>query len=344
MDIRLFQRSRVAVLGASLLMISSACSSTAPGSALIDPGSGAASSSGGSSSGAGTGTSGGSINGLGGSLNLGGDLGVGGGVGGNPGNGVPEVCDGVDNNENGIIDDVDVGMDGVCDCLSIATLGTIGPWSDGGNIFVDWLNQRSPQGATALGDQVLTPELLAPFQIIVTLHVSTVEVSRGMVMVPANHAYSPEEAAAFQGWVESGGGAMTTIGYTSDESNEVANVNLLLGTVGMGYSTTALDLSGFIQNWTAHPVTMGVSNINTDNGVEPAGGGTTLALTQDGGIALQVTQASAGRAVVWGDEWITYDSEWQDVQDQQVELFWLNILKWLSPPDTCQVAIPPIVQ
>jgi hypothetical protein len=44
---------------------------------------------------------------------------------------------------------------------------------------------------------------------------------------------------------------------------------------------------------------------------------------------------------VWGDEWITYDSEWQDVEDQQVELFWLNILKWLSPPMTCQVPIPP---
>ncbi len=29
----------------------------------------------------------------------------------------PEVCDGIDNDGNGIIDDVDVGHDGVCDCL-----------------------------------------------------------------------------------------------------------------------------------------------------------------------------------------------------------------------------------
>jgi len=57
-------------------------------------------------------------------------------------------------------------------------------------------------------------------------------------------------------------------------------------------------------------------------------------------VALQVLQAGEGRVVVWGDEWITYDSEWADVKDQQVELFWLNILKWLSPPGECQVPIP----
>ncbi len=33
--------------------------------------------------------------------------------------------------------------------------------------------------------------------------------------------------------------------------------------------------------------------------------------------------------------------KWADVKGQQVELFWLNILKWLSPPKTCQVPIPP---
>ena len=30
-----------------------------------------------------------------------------------------------------------------------------------------------------------------------------------------------------------------------------------------------------------------------------------------------------------------------DVEEQQVELLWLNILKWLSSPLTCQVPIPP---
>jgi hypothetical protein len=193
----------------------------------------------------------------------------------------------------------------------------------------------------SLGDQVLTPELLAPLQVIVVLHVATMEVSNDDRTSPAVHAYGDSETAAFGAWVENGGGVMTTIGYTNDEAAEVVNVNRLLGSVGMGYSTSNLALTDFVQEWMPHPVTMGVENIFTDNGVEPEGGGMTVAVGDSDRVALQVTQAEDGRVVVWGDEWITYDSEWEDVDDQQVELFWLNILKWLSPPMTCQVPIPP---
>jgi len=257
--------------------------------------------------------------------------------------GTSEVCDGIDNDGNGIADDVDAGGDGVCDCLNIATLGQIGPWSDGGNVFETWLNARSPLGATDLNDEVLTPELLTPFNVVVVLHVDTTSVSNGDRMAAAHHTFSDTEATAFGAWVQAGGGVMTTIGYTGDEAAEVVNVNRLLAAVGMGYSATNLDLTGHVQAWDEHPVTLGVTNIFTDNGVEPAGtAATTIARGQaDGQPALQVTQAGSGRVVVWGDEWITYDSEWADVEEQQVELFWLNILKWLSPPLTCQVPIPP---
>jgi len=189
---------------------------------------------------------------------------------------------------------------------------------------------------------VLTAELLAPLQVIVVLHASTIAaVNEGAGrMAPAHHAFSAAEASAFGAWVQAGGGVMTTIGYNGDEAAEVVNVNLLLGSVGMGYSTTNLDLTDDVEAWVEHPVTMGVSTIFTDNGVEPSGGGTVVARGNDNRVALEVMQAGGGRVVVWGDEWITYDSEWADVQGQQVELFWLNILKWLSPPLTCQVPIP----
>lgn len=270
------------------------------------------------------------------------DLTTGGGAGGAP-NAEPEVCDGVDNDGNGIVDDVDEGGDGVCDCLTIGTLGQIGPWSNGGNVFETWLNARSPLGATDLGDQVLTAEVLAPFQVIVVLHVDTTSVSNDDRTAAAHHEFSADEATAFGAWVEAGGGVMTTIGYTGDEAAEVANVNRLLNTLGMGYSATNLDLTGFIDDWDAdHPVTMGVSNIFTDNGVEPAGtAGIVVAHNAEGMPALEVAETGSGRVVVWGDEWITYDSEWEDVEEQQVELFWINILKWLSPPMTCQVPTPP---
>ncbi|HEX6767181.1 MAG TPA: hypothetical protein VF103_16905 [Polyangiaceae bacterium] len=257
------------------------------------------------------------------------------------GNGSSEVCDGVDNDGNGVVDDVDAGGDGVCDCLNIGTIGTIGPWSDGGNIFAAWLDARTPLGAVALGDQMLTPELLAPLQVIVVLHVATEAAVNGERMSPAHHVFSDDEVAAFGDWVRRGGGVMTTIGYNGDEAAEVVNVNRLLADVGMGYSTRNLGLTNYVREWMPHPVTEGVRNIFTDNGVEPEGSGETVAMGQGNRIALQVMETESGRVVVWGDEWITYDSEWADIEDQQVELFWLNILKWLSPPRTCQVPIPP---
>ena len=41
-----------------------------------------------------------------------------------PGDGSDEVCDGVDNDGDGIVDNRDSERDGVCDCLAIANLGS----------------------------------------------------------------------------------------------------------------------------------------------------------------------------------------------------------------------------
>lgn len=295
--------------------------------------------SGGSANGSGANGSGGTL-----MINLGGSALNGEGGDSHVGDGTPEVCDGIDNDSNGIIDDVDAGHDGVCDCLNIATVGHIGPWSNGGDIFASWLNARSPIGAVALADDELTAENLKKFQIVVVLHAATQTIENNGVTAPAHHVFSDAETSAFDAWVRGGGGVMTTIGYTNDEANEVVNVNLLLAKLGMGYSTERLNLTGNVQDWIAHPVTDGITNIFTDNGVEPDGpSGMTIAHGGDK-VALQVAQVGDGRAAIWGDEWITYDSEWSDVKGQQVEHFWLNLLKWLSPPTQCQVPIPPRVK
>jgi hypothetical protein len=241
-----------------------------------------------------------------------------------------EVCDGVDNDGNGIIDDVDVGNDGICDCLRIATIGAPGKWGQG-DVFAAWLNARSVKGAVALESKVLDRALLDQYQVIVAQDVSTI-----------GRTYSAQEIAALGDWVKAGGGLLTLIGYA--DSKERANVNALLATFGMSYGSAGiLPKNGGstipVKGWVAHPVTQGVAMVGVDNGYPVEGNGIALA-SEQGHTLLRAQEVGSGHALVWGDEWITYNSEWSGHPEYQVTLFWLNMIKWLTPAKECQVPIP----
>lgn len=282
-------------------------------------------STGGGGSGAGSGSGGG--------LNVGGGSSGGGAGDGGVVTGNEDKCDGIDNDKNGIIDDVDVGKDGVCDCLRIATLGEPGTVGQP-NVFDAWLAARSTYGTTPLKDKTLTADLLKEFQIIVSQNVSD------------NHAYSAAEVGALGTWIKAGGGFMTLIGYAGP--SEIQNVNQLLAPFGMSYGPEQiLQKSGAntipVTNWVKHPVTNGVSQIGVDNGYPVNGAGLALASEQSWTV-LRAQEVSAGKVLMWGDEWLTFDSEWKGHPEYQVELFWLNALKWLSPANNCQVPIPPSIK
>ena len=55
----------------------------------------------------------------------------------------------------------------------------------------------------------------------------------------------------------------------------------------------------------------------------------------------KVQEVGKGHVFLSGDEWITYNSEWNDHPDYQVQQMWLNTIKWLTVAGQCQVTIPP---
>lgn len=242
--------------------------------------------------------------------------------------GQEDLCDGIDNNGNGIVDDVDVGSDGICDCLRIATLGVPGRWGEG-DVFETWLNSRSNNGAVDLGDTVLSAEVLSPYQVIVAQDLST------------GHVYSAEEVQALDAWVKAGGGFMTLIGYADPDMLD--NVNMLLSSFGLSYGPDqALPRRGGqtvpVTEWLPHPVTEGITQIGVDNGYVVQGGSPIA--TEQGAQMLIPFETELGHVLAWGDEWITYNSEWTEHPEYQVELFWVNAIKWLTPSSDCQVPIP----
>jgi hypothetical protein len=50
------------------------------------------------------------------------------------------------------------------------------------------------------------------------------------------------------------------------------------------------------------------------------------------GLAHQ-TAMDGGRVIVWGDEWLTFDSDWQGYAD--VQQFWVQMVSWAKPQDFC---------
>ncbi len=246
---------------------------------------------------------------------------------------VEVTCDLVDNDCDDVVDNVDVGNDGICDCLSIGIIGNTG-YNPSAN-FEAWLeDQGTVVQRTLLANNpgVVTPAFLAQYDLLL---VDRIE-----------RSLSPEEAAAIAAFVKDDGrGVITLIGYNFDNNNpgpERDRANTVLAPFGLAYQGGYIHVNGgviptFDQ---VHPVSMGIFDVNLAGGMVPVdngnqGSSTIFATVPQGnaGLAHQTAMMDGGRVVVWGDEWITFDSDWlgyADVQD-----FWVNLVNWAKPQDFC---------
>ena len=243
--------------------------------------------------------------------------------------GMETQCNGSDDDSNGVIDDVDIAGDGVCDCLAIAALGLHGEWG-GGNVLSGWLAERIERSVEELEPAQLTAEGLAPYHLLIVRDVSS------------NHtpglSFSAEQVSALWEWVRSGGGLMTLIGYS--DATEIYNVNRLLEPFSLNYGSEQIvqgqGQAAPVSQWFEHPVSEGVERLGADNGYPVAGQGFTFAAEQGYDLGKAATIGD-GHVLVWGDEWITYESEWLGDAGFQVARFWQNALRWLTRATECQV-------
>ena len=236
------------------------------------------------------------------------------------------VCDGKDDDCNGKIDDVDVGKDGICDCLSIGIIGS--PGSNPSADFQAWLKakgttvERKHETATETFDAAL----LDKYDVLI------------LDRLPRD--YTAPEAAALKAWVEAGGGFVSMTGYTGSPAPDFYT-NTLLAPFGLQYQPGLLTEPVTI--FATHPVTAGLTSVTFAGGylvkdLGGSGGTSTVLGSISAGPVAFAHERGKGRAVVWGDEWIEFDSEWKTLP--QIEKLWVNLIAWIGPQTSCQVTGP----
>ncbi|MDI1436844.1 ThuA domain-containing protein [Polyangium sorediatum] len=242
-----------------------------------------------------------------------------------PTSAVETTCDGKDDDCNGRVDDVDVGKDGICDCLRLGIVG--GPGSNPSSNFQAWLTERgtSVERTHQTPGEVFDAAFLDKYDV--------------LIFDRLTRPYTAEEASALAAWVGMRGGFVAMTGYTDAEPDFYTNT--LLAPFGLAYQPGLY--SEPVTMFAAHPVTAGLSSVTFLGGylVKDLGGsgGTSAAIGSiSAGPVAFAHERGKGRAVVWGDEWIEYDSEWQALPE--IEQLWVNILAWIGPQDSCQVTVP----
>jgi hypothetical protein len=236
------------------------------------------------------------------------------------------ICDGKDDDCNGQVDDVDVGKDGICDCLRIGIIGN--PGSNPSANFQAWLQARGTtvERTHQTAAEAFDAALLDKYDV--------------LIFDRLPREYTTAEAATLQTWMEARGGFVSMTGYTGAVAPDFYT-NTLLAPLGLEYQPGLH--SEPVTMFAVHPVTEGLTSVTFAGGylvqdLGPNGGKSTVIGSISAGPVAFTHERGKGRAVVWGDEWIEFDSEWKSLPE--IEKFWVNMIAWIGPQDSCQVSVP----
>ncbi len=278
--------------------------------------------------------------------------------------------------------DPDSGMvcdnTGKCTCINIAEFGKTGAFGlqgqDSTTAFQQWLNSKSTAQVDVYATRTtLTPDLLSKYQVIILQDLTDVVANSSQ----SNYwTYSADEVAAVADWVQNKGGAIISLtGYFSDNAYEIGPTNQLLAFSGISYnpddiieqSDCPIDPAKNqqlcycwgnsipITAWNpAEQMTQDITAIGAFRGRSiNAPAGASIFATFNGKNVAVGAKVGAGRVFAFADEWVTYNSQWNDStltvplanysnpgdpcnghlpsQEFQIPQFWFNTISWCQP-------------
>jgi hypothetical protein len=200
--------------------------------------------------------------------------------------------------------------------------------------------------------------------------------------------YTDADAAALYDWVTNKGGAIIAMsGYFSDTAVEIQPLNQLLAPFGITYDSdttfTSTDCPnppslcycayGSIpfDNWTSAvpDITKNLKKIGVfmARSIKCSGADCqvvatdTVDTTAQSNILGVAKVVGSGRVFAWGDEWVTYTSQWGLTPDPQydnavkyaqcvgytpmtsytVPQFWYNVFRWVAQTTCLTIVVPP---
>ena len=151
--------------------------------------------------------------------------------------------------------------------------------------------------------------------------------------------YTPAEAETLAAWVTDGGGLMVMTGHDSGATAD-RHISLLVA-LGPTYDLAAGPING-PATLLEHPTTRTAEGAGTLPTVTFNGGlrtvvpaelaGTVVPMATIGDQVVGVAgPLGGGRVLLFGDEWIEFDSEWSSMP--AIPQLWLNVVTWLSPEE-----------